>query len=482
MATKKSSKKNDSDVQSSKSFSLPFSVRSEKDCKDKFWESLGKDFGEQCLPSNEGLITEMVYAMRGSETPVIYLIWAGIVSINSMLKREAWIEWYPHKLFPNMYVCLVGGAGDKKSASLDAWYEVIRRAVDFLKESDPYMGVVKDLKIVKDRTTPEALLDTLLPSTSGLGDTVQIEDKRGVAVLGEDGFVLTYDRTSEALVYVSELSTLFSKATYSATMSEIFLDIFDTHEEWGFKTKSAGQKYLRKLCTSLLGATTPIALRTSLPENMLGDGFLSRTTLVFLERNTKYMSMPREVVGAPSFDELGMKMSWIAKTCVGGHTLSEEAQKRYDEWYMIFKMDLAENPETAGVKSRMDKILLKVALAFKAQRYCSGDRIELVDLEDAIRLIELTYSKMGGLINTIGKKEFMQEYQKVKALIQECSAIMRDSLVLKAKIPSDLLNKILDQLKQEGSISIVLNNEGRKVPSRNRKEMYIWCGKGKDEV
>lgn len=455
---------------------LPFTIRSESDYKgDKFWEEQESDYGEMCIPDSEGLITEMVYAMRGTELPTIWSIWGGVVTINAMLKREAWIKWSPHNLYPNLFCCIVGNAGDKKSAALDVWYEILKRAVNVCKDSDPYLAYAKDLRIIKDRITPEALLKALEPVSTGVSPIVEVKDKKGRPLL-VGGEPVTYELTSEALVYVSELSTLFSKAQYSQTMSEIFLDIYDCHEEWFNTTKGGGQIKLRKLCTSLIGATTTSALKMSLPENMLGDGFLSRTTMVYLPANRKCFPMPMPVPGAPTLDELGLKMAWIAGQCVGEHTLSSEAYEVYVKWYNTYKVGLREDPEMAGIRSRFDKVILKVALAFKAQRYGEGNEIQKEDIEGAIRLVETTYQHIPALVNSINRKEFYQEYQKVSNMIKEADYLPRMTLMTRAKVPMELLDKILEQLRQEGSI--IVHFEGNTVPRilKRKKEIYMWTG------
>lgn len=457
---------------------LPFKIRSEKDCKDKFWLEQEMDYGEKCIPSHEGILTEVLYMMRGTEVSTIYLLWAGVVIINAMLKREAWIQWYPEPLYPNLYCCLVGDAGIKKGVPMNVWYKILKNAMEECKD-DPFMKVAKDLKIVKDKTTPEALLDSLLPDAGDIptkkGFKV-VRDAKGDEIRDKEGFVMQYECTSEALVFVDELNVLFSKATYSSTMSEILLALYDSHAEWGFKTKGSGQQYLKNVCTTMIGATTPSALRTSLPENMLGDGFLSRTTLVHLPVSRKDIAMPRSVEGAPGFKELGMKLSYIAATNVGEHTLSKEAYKLYEEWYARFKEDLRGDPEHAGVKSRKDKILLKVALAMKAQRYCGGNVIEKCDMEDAIRLLDTTYGEIGSLINSISKKEFMQEYQKVLNLFIGQDTWYRADIVAKARIPSELLNKVLDQLRQEKKIVALKNGQSNDRITNSKREMYLYVG------
>lgn len=462
---------------------LPFKVRSEKKCKDKFWVGQESDYGEDCLPSSEGLLTEVIYAMRGTEMPTIFLLWAGISLILAFIKREAWIKWYPSPLYPNIFCCLVGNAGDKKGATMGVWYDILEKALESVKD-DPFMAVAKDMKIVKDKTTPEALLDSLLPEPGDHPTRVgwrEVRDKKGRLVVGEDGLNLVYETTSEALIFVDELNVLFSKATYSSTMSELFLALYDPHKKWGFKTKGAGQKYLKNLCTSMLGATTPTALRTSLPENMLGDGFLSRTTLVYLPMNKKSFCVPREVEGAPSFEELGMKLGFIGVVNVGEMQLTEDAFEEYDSWYKLFKEDQLDNPELAGIKSRMDKIVLKVAFAMKAQRYSTEPWIEKQDIQDAIRIITRTYGEVNGLVKTISRKEFLQEYQRLLNMFKEKEVWFRCDLLKKANVPAEMLSKILEHMRQEKKIVVYRNGQQMKMVSNSHSEMYKFRKRHEEE-
>jgi len=75
---------------------------SETDFK-KFWKT--EDFDE-FLPE-PGFMTDFVMALRGVESPTIFAFWAAAFVMSTVLKRDAFLQWYPENIFPNLYIMLV---------------------------------------------------------------------------------------------------------------------------------------------------------------------------------------------------------------------------------------------------------------------------------------------------------------------------------------------------------------------------------------
>ena len=56
------------------------------------------DFHDQLIPKRKGFISDFVFHTRGIMTPTLASIWSALFVLQSAIKREAWLQWYPKPL------------------------------------------------------------------------------------------------------------------------------------------------------------------------------------------------------------------------------------------------------------------------------------------------------------------------------------------------------------------------------------------------
>lgn len=450
----------------------------ENEDPDKFWleeEWGGVDPFDQYLPSQKSFVTDLVYATRGMETPTLYVVWSALFLLSTIIKREAWVKWYPDRFYCNLYVILVGPAGSKKSTVIDAiGIPILQRLQQHI--SDPMLKMVKNIRSVKNKITPEALLIDMLP----VGDQLYIKDAEGRAIQLEDGTYATYNPTSETALILSEMSVSISKRSYAEGIVQFLLDLYSCHDEWTYTTISRGQTKLKKLYTTFIAATTPNGFRDSIPEAASGDGFISRNIVAYQQGYPRIRPTPMEVKNAPDLEEMTRRAAWIAMNTIGEFEFSPSATKAYNKWYYKFKKDLDRAGENASIQSRLDSQVRKTAFLLRSARYDASDNvISEDDFWDAVRLVEGTYQSGVQIINELSMDGYVRNVQLLENYLKKNRETTRTVLMRNMKMKAADVTLAVEHLHQQNRINVWHEDEygqrtRRTAPSSKGSEIYEW--------
>lgn len=433
-----------------------------------------EDYYDQAIPTSKGFITDFIYYTRGFETPTLSCIWTALFVLSSAIKREAWYQWAPGGLYTNQYIIIIGPAGivKKTTAVSVLGLPILRKFRYWIQDRNMYS--MKSVLVVKDKVTPEALLNSIIPENKD-GHDIYLVDEEGNYILGVDGKAIRYKRTSEVALVVSELATMLGKASYADTMIPMLLDLYDCHNEWEWRTLTRGTKVLRNLHTSLLAGTTVDGLRSSIPASATGDGFLSRTIPVYVPDTKREYFETFIPKNAPSEDELAKRLAWIATHCVGEFRLTDEAKEVMKAWYKQFKNYLRNNPAIAGSMSRMDINVYKTALLMRAQRYDDTTPfITKEDLLNAIRLLDLTYTSFSFLRSQTSPDELTSWMGKVAVYLRKRKRVQRYLVMQRIHIRSDMLTAVIEEFLARRSVKVWIEDKEYNHASGRTTEEYEW--------
>jgi hypothetical protein len=273
------------------------------------------------------------------------------------------------------------------------------------------------------------------------------------------------------------MSTMINKQRYNESMIENLLALYDCSDTWEWGTKGEGKKTFRNLYTTFLAATTPSGFRNSIPKAAIGDGFLSRSIVIYSGMSTdRAMWKPTRPAGAPSQKELCRRLAYIAQAVQGEYHLTDEAEEYGKRWYKRFKRELKGRLEDLGIWSRMDTNLRKVALLLKAQEYPDPkDRSITVDhLKMADRLLRYAYLTNRGVLTEIKADDASQDIAQVRNYLMERRDVTRGKLLAGTRIKAVRLNDILNHLSGEGQIKIYLDGEEYAHTTRRCDETYEY--------
>jgi len=427
---------------------------------EKFWKD--EDF-DRHLPK-PGFITDFVMALRGVETPTIFAFWAAVFVMSSLLKRDAYLQWFPENIYPNFYIMLVAPPRVcAKSTSLSFGGKLLQDVHNVLP------GALKFKKmpnLMTTRATPESLADALVP-----------EEYK----YAEGGTIHTVTRGSELAIIASEASTFLGKQKYNLGLIDRLTHLYDCHDTDQDRTRKTGVQLYKDIYVTFISATTPEGVRSSIPEEAFEGGFMSRLVVVYQDHATRMYPFPIPV-GITKKD-LVARLGWIAEHAQGGYVLAPEAIAEHERFYTGFHESLQSREDRSERKKNMfhrfDIHLLKLALILRAQRYEAGNIIGLDDYMKAREILDTTLERDNLPVENIGASDHDNHYNRIKGLLQRRPLSRQD--LLRAMSPYrcyvEEVNKILDSLLGEASITITLNGKGETTISRNTKEIYTWAAK-----
>lgn len=261
--------------------------------------------------------------------------------ISAALERKCWIDRGYFKLYPNLYVIIVGDPGTKKSSSTQIALELLRASAD--------------INFIEDCLTPASLITTLRNSEKTFMNPVLNQ----------------YERMSPAYVYSSELSVLLTDIG-GGNILTLLTNFYDSgpkdpNTPWIKKTIKDGTIEIFGPQLSMLGCSTKEWLIRSLPGDAIGGGFTSRIIFCVIDETPAPVPYPSPK-DAALFDKLCQTLKHI-NTLAGPFRETPEAREAYAAWYTDFMIqELPECPDERfkGYAARKGDTVLKLAMVFSA--------------------------------------------------------------------------------------------------------------------
>jgi hypothetical protein len=251
-------------------------------------------------------------------SPDNYIDWGFYYLISAALQRRVWVGSGPGSIFPNMYTILVGDPAVGKGL-------VVKQIAEFLKHHrmrDP--NADKRLKdnapTDADRAAMEEVAKTdynLAAESEGKsedkkGKNRQVFEKPLLLPVAADATTyealvrafsmslrrINYKEYNEELkrevmkIYthsslcfcLEEISSLFRKNTEDVV--HFLLQAYDCGD-YEYDTKTQGKDRIKKCCLNFFGGTTPGFMQDIFDDQLLTEGFSSRTFFVFSASNRK---------------------------------------------------------------------------------------------------------------------------------------------------------------------------------------------------
>lgn len=73
----------------------------------------------QGQPQPQSFVLDFVELCEGTEVPDQFAVWTGLAGVSAALGRNVWCDLGVLTVFPNLYVVLIAGSGQKKSTSIE---------------------------------------------------------------------------------------------------------------------------------------------------------------------------------------------------------------------------------------------------------------------------------------------------------------------------------------------------------------------------
>ena len=287
---------------------------------------------------------KLLISVEATESPKRYWYWAGLSAISAVVGRKLYLDKFLYKLYPNMFVILIGHPGIRKAQPV-----AIARAL--VKEVD-------NTRVISGRASIQAIIKDLRSSFTRESGGPPISD-------------------AIAFMAISELAAFLVQDPSALT---IMTDLYDSHDEWEYQTISGAKQLLSNICITLLGATNEVHFKDVVPDNALGGGFISRSCIIHATKKGKSNPLTDKPENMVNIVELSKYLRQISKL-KGEFMWSREGKEVYNNWYK--KLDSSGISDSTGAIFRLHDHVLKAAMCISLSRSLDLT-LEVSDIKEAI--------------------------------------------------------------------------------------------------
>lgn len=397
---------------------------------------------------------------ENTEPPIIYHRWSIITSISAFLGRQFWFPFGTTRIFPNMYVMLLGNPGTRKSTAIKMARRVISAAGydHFAAERTTKEKFLLDLEGAPDEpnfpqrgrkniTSQDVLRDLRLAGDSEEHDGIPRE------------IFVTADEFNE----------------FAGTSNLDFLSLLGVLWDWDDESATYRQRFKNSRSVSifqptitLLGGNTHASFKLAFPEQAIGQGFLSRLILVHSEPSGRKITFPtkppEELVS-----RIGERLAIIRSAVRGEAKLTPKAESTLDTLYKTWH-DL-DDYRLKSYSTRRFTHLIKLCLTVVAMR--GSIIIDKMDVVLANTILTFTENAMPKALGEFGKSKDSDAAHNIMTALYEASSITPARALsledLWKVVSRDLdrrekLADILSSLSLAGKIQAVEGQKGKFLP------------------
>lgn len=379
---------------------------------------------------------------KGSEPPLAYHTWMSISMIAGALQRKTFLQMGFERIFPNMYIVLVGPSGRaRKGVALGIGKDLLSN--------------ITGITMTSENATREALIRCMKGAVTNC--------------MMPDGKVVFH---CSITCFSEELSVFLGQSDIKFLAS--LTDWYDSKDSWTYETKSTGKDHLQGLCFNLLGATAPEWLQSMLPQEAIGGGFTSR--VIFVVEDKKSKTVPEHIL---TKEETRLREALISdlnkiNQLTGQFQFTPAGKKAYTDWYAKHDSDInkgifpVEDERFAGYSERRSTHIRKLMMAMSASR---GDSLQLdvQDFDRANTILKATELKMARTFGGLGKAKYADVTEKVIQYVQKIETVSRRDLLRKFHRDVDPATlKIIEEIMEGmGVVKIT-------IPPTGGDKIYQW--------
>lgn len=268
---------------------------------------------------------------NSSESPLIYHRWTLISAVAALLGRNAKLPFGHDTIYPNMYVCLMGSAGSRKSSAINITKKLLTGAGynTFAREKSSNQKFIKDLgegfeQLVK-RPKPKNAIETF--------------DEELLELEVENGYEENDEKPSEVYITAGELEDFLGQN--DGQFISLLTNLWDNLDTYSHGKITGDDIFINEPTVNMIGGTTPVTFSTVFPPEVIGQGMLSRLLLVYGGGARCKITMPPPPDPAILADFVEL-LQGIKDTIKGNFTITPEAYQIWDDIYQT-GIDLQDN-------------------------------------------------------------------------------------------------------------------------------------------
>ena len=383
---------------------------------------------------------------KNSEPPTIYHQWGAMAVISGALQRKVHLRMGFERIYPNLYVILVGNSGrTRKGVALDVAYKML--------------STLATVSIAPESSSREAIILAMKRSAQNF----------------EDPITGTINVHCSITAFPEELAVLLGQGDIKLLAN--LTDWYNSKDEWSYETVGRGRDALQGVCLNLFGATAPDWIQSMLPQEAVGGGFTSRC--IFVVAENKRATVPEHNLTNEEIllrEKLARDLERIHQL-KGQFQFDAEGRDAYMNWYIEQDKALSdgrpaiEDRRFAGYCERRATHLRKLMMIMSASR---GDSLELTDIDfrRGVDILLKTEQKMYKTFGGLGTAPHSDIAEKVMNYLSVFGSSTRSLLLTKFyhDLDAGSLAEIETLMEQMKVVEIKL------LPDK-REKVYTWIGK-----
>ncbi len=353
----------------------------------------------QSATKPQSLLQEYMSHTSGTESPKTFHRWAFLSCVAAQLGRNIWIPFGHGRIYPNMYVMLVGVPAARKSTSI-----VIAQRL---------LAAAKYRNFSFTKSTREKFL---LDFEQGF-EVSQSVDKGNIAqIMAQESSPIDkldllnqlcnpQDPISEAFVCCDEFADFIGQKNIN--FINTFTTLWDNKDNYPERLKNSKSVNIIRPTVNILGGITPTSFSTAMPQEIVGQGFMSRLILVYGEPNKVKITWPTPPSELGS-RKLALRVRELRKLhgeCKLTPTANSLIDRIYQNYYNIPDARLQ-----YYCARRLDH-LLKLCMIVSAMK--GTTEIDYASVEEANTILVYTENAMPRALGEFGEAKNAKATQKV---------------------------------------------------------------------
>ena len=363
-----------------------------------------------------------------SEVPTVFHVWCCLALTAACLGDRVWYHKFRgSKLYPNLYVMLLGPSGCGKGEAINAMLNVMPRA------TLAYQG----------RATKAHLVDHLAKLSKNGGPGAKV-------------FLIT-----------PELLQAVGEGPVAHELVTTLTDWYHGKIEYRDGTRTHGEKILRLLLPNWIAGTTREWLMKTVSVDEVKGGFFGRIVAI---EGMYAIERFRRPLYPDDYDEIVayLRARFRALTAIEGEfVMTAEAEEVEGVWYA--ERPMPEDVDLIPTWRREHDLLLKLSMLLAVLER-SELTIEARHVQQAMALCGVSRAALPNLIRSASTTRDSQPSEVARALIRRLKVVDRTTLMQR------LSGKGLNKEKLDRSLSTLITAGEITAQQVGRKWVYEWIG------
>ena len=317
-------------------------------------------------------INDYLIYNSGNECPLNYHRWSALTILAAAMSKRVWIDYGYFDVYPNLYVCLVGKQGNRKSVAKDI-------ARDLFCEAFPDHPIGASVQSRED----------IVKNMASDDYERQYTDSEGVLVSHKP---ITF--------FINELKNFLSINPIG--MIDFLTDIYD-RKSFDASTIKHGLQEIKNPCVNVLACETPSWIIDKLKGNIITGGFSRRMIYVYEIEECERIPFPFVSAEARAARLRCLEHLRLLPTIKGKFTWEPAARVWFAEWYK--KLPIPDDEVMEGYYRSKHIQLLKIAMGLAVGRANPKLILTREDLEDSRVFLDALETNLPKLSIAAGRNQ-----------------------------------------------------------------------------